>query len=234
MTSEPTTYDAYLELRDDGSCLAQLLDLPGCYSLAGSQAASLSALAAAIPRYFDWLRRHDDYTPEVHGPFAVLPREVVRVSSVNTAPGSAFFSPSATPVTAEDLDWFVALLDWAFADFYALVSAQAVGATDARRPGGVGPTAEQVADEVAQQQLWLLSRIEPQPRVPQLAQLPGTSLDKLRQVWQASLHRLRNTQDDERERILEHDGERWSLRAVLRCSVLLVRMRTDTLVESCR
>ena len=231
MTSEPTTYDAYLEVRDDGSCLAQLLDLPGCYSLAASQDAALSALAGAIPPYYDWLRRHDDYTPEVHGPFAVVPREVLRVSSVGRAPGSAFFSPSATPVTVEDLDWFIALLDWAYADFFTLVSAQLAGTKNAPHPGGPGSTPAQVAEEVAQQQLWLLSRIEPQPRVPQLAQLPGTSLDKLRQVWQASLHRLRNTQDAERERILEHGGERWSLRMVLGCSVLLVRMHTDTLSE---
>lgn len=229
MTSEPMTYDAYLEVRDDGSCLAHLLDLPGCYGVGASQDGALRAVAAAIPGYYEWLRRHDDYTPEVHGPFAALPKEVRRVSVVNGRIARAFFTSAADPVTAEDLDWFVALLDWAYADFFALLSSQPPATLDAPAPGGAPPS--QLAAQVAQEQLWLLSRIEPRPHVPQLAQLPGAPLDKLRQVWQASLHRLRTTSDDERERILTHDGERWSLRKVLHCDILLVRMQTDALIH---
>lgn len=232
MSSEPTTYDAYLELRDDGSCLAQLLDLPGCYSYGPGRDAALSALAASIPAYYDWLRRHDEYTPEVHGPFAVVPRETQRVSVINDRLASAFFAPAAEPVTSEDLDWSLALLDWAYADLFESVSAPPPVALNATHSDSATP--HQLIDYVAQEQLWLLSRIEPQPRVPLLAQLPGTSLDKLRQVWQASLHRLRNATDDERERILEHDGERWSLRKVLHCSILLVRRQTNALMSTLR
>lgn len=232
MSSEPMTYDAYLEVRDDGSCLAQLLDLPGCFSIGASPDAALSALAASIPAYYEWLRRHDDYTPAVHGPFLVLPREVQRTATASGLPLAAFFSPAAEPVTAEDLDWYLALLDWAYTDFAAMLHAQASAALDVPRAGGVTPL--QLAEQVAQTQLWLLSRIEPQPRVPQLAQLPGATLDKVRQVWKASLHRLRNTTDDERERILEQNGERWSLRMVLQGSILLVRMYTDTLADALR
>lgn len=231
MSSEPMTYDAYLELRDDGSCLAQLLELPGCYSTGASQDVALTALAAAIPSYYDWLRRHDDYTPAVHGPFAVVPREAQRVSLVNGRLTSAFFSPAAEPVTAEDLDWYVALLDWAYADLFAIASSLPPTSLDAH--GAATPHTHPVP-YVAQQQLWLLSRIEPQPRVPPLAQLPGTPLDKLRQVWRASLHRLRTATDDERERILDHDGERWSLRKVLLCSILLARTGTDKLTYTLR
>lgn len=235
MSSEPTTYDAYLELRDDGSCRAHLLDLPGCYSIGTGQDAALTALVAAIPPYYDWLRQHDDYTPQVHGPFAVVPREVQRASLINGRLTSVFFSPDAEPVTAEDLDWLVSLLDWAYADFFTVVSSLPPAALETLFAAGNPPRDSHPyahlhpAAYIAQEQLWLLSRIEPQPRVPQLAQLPGTSLDKLRQVWQASLHRLRATSDDERERILEQSGERWSLRKVLHCSILLVRIQTDTL-----
>lgn len=224
MSSESMTYDAYIEQQDDGFCLAQLLDLPGCYAAGSSPESALSALAAAIPAYYEWLRRHDDYTPEVHGPFEVAPKETQRVGQVNGRRTRAFFAPTAEPVTAEDLDWFAALLDWAYADFASLLNTRL----------GVDAAALPLAEQVAQEQLWLLSRVEPQPRVPQLAQLPGTSRDKLRQVWQASLHRLRSTTDDERERILEHDGERWSLRKVLHASILLVRMQTDALTHALR
>lgn len=232
MSSEPMTYDAYLEVRDDGSCLAHLLDLPGCYGVGAGQDAALRAVVAAIPGYYEWLRHHDDYTPEVHGPFAALPKEVQRAPSINGHLSRAFFTPAAQPVTAEDLDWFTALLDWANADFFAILSSLPPATLDAPAPSGSAPS--QLAAQVAQEQLWLLSRIEPQSRVPQLAQLPGAPLDKLRQVWQASLHRLRTTTDDERERILTHDGERWSLRKVLYHSILFVRMRTDALIQILR
>jgi hypothetical protein len=62
-------------------------------------------------------------------------------------------------------------------------------------------------------------------------QLPGTPLRRLRQVWQASLARLRAASDVERARILEHDGERWSLRKVLDRSILLVIQAVGELTE---
>jgi hypothetical protein len=61
--------------------------------------------------------------------------------------------------------------------------------------------------------------------VPRIEQLPGAALDRLQQVWQASLHYLRNTSDEERERIADHDGERWSLRKALRRSALHLRIQ---------
>ena len=39
--AETTTYDAALELADDGACLAQILDLPGCFAAAPAEGAAL-------------------------------------------------------------------------------------------------------------------------------------------------------------------------------------------------
>ena len=217
--SAALTYDAYLEIQSNGSCLAQLLDLPGCFGLGADQASALAALQAAIPNYFAWLRRHDDYTPDVRGPFAVTPIQIAHVQVVSGRILGAFFAGEDELVTNEDLDWTLALLDWSYTDLYALLTA----AQEQPSPGGRTPRA--VAEYTAQEQLWLISRIEPHPTVPRLDQLPGTSLDKLRQIWQAGLHRLRHTSDEERECLLTHDGEQWSLRKVLRRSILHVRMQ---------
>lgn len=208
--SEKVTYDASIEMQPDGSCLAQLLDLPGCFGRGTDEASALAALAVAIPDYYAWLRRHDDYTPDVAGPFAVTPKQVERVQMVNGRIVGAFFATEDEPVTNEDLDWLLALLDWTYSDLYALLAAL--------------PASER-AEQTAQEQLWLISRIDSHPIVPRIEQLPGTALDKLRQVWRASIQRLRTTSDEERQRILEHDGERWSLRKVLRRSVLHARIQ---------
>jgi predicted RNase H-like HicB family nuclease len=210
--AEPMRYDAYLELAEDGACLAQLLDLPGCFARGPDERSAVERLVAGIPAYFAWLRQHDDYTPEVAGPFAVEIREVQRVSTHAGRPRAAFFAPAAEPVSSEDLDWLLALLDWAYADLMAALQTLPEGRTH--------------ADAVTRDQLWLLSRLEPEPRPVTIEQLDGEPLVRLRQVWQAALHRLRTSTEDERQRILEHDGECWSLRQVLYRSILLVRERT--------
>lgn len=220
---EEVIYDAYVEVQPDGTCLAQLLDLSGCFGWGANEAGALAALAANIPSYYAWLRRHDDYTPDVQGPFNVTPKQVVRVPVVNGRTVGACFAPEVEPVTGEDLDWALALLDWTYGDLYALLAA--LPASMLERPGPDGLMSQALAEQTAQEQLWLVSRIEPHPTVPRVEQLPGAALDKLRQVWQASIHRLRSTSDEERERILEHDGERWPLRKVLRRSVLHTRMQ---------
>jgi hypothetical protein len=168
--------------------------------------------------YYDWLRRHDEYTPEVHGPFRVHARERVHVSS-----GGAFFSVAAEPVSDEDLDWTLALLDWAYEDLYGVVcTAFTVG-------GQTAEGAQHSADTTAQTQLWLLSRLEVYPTPPDLSQRPGSSVDRLHHVWQTSRWRLRNASDEQRVRQLDHDGERWSMRKVLWRSVLVAREATDAL-----
>lgn len=218
-----TLYDAYIEVQPDGSHLAQLLDLLGCFGQGSDQAGALAELQARVQDYYAWLRRHDDYTPDVRGPFVVAPKQVERVQVVNGRAIGAFFEREDEPVTGEDLDWALALLDWAYSDLYAHLSALPPDALEHLDPEGRSLRA--TVEHLAQEQLWLISRIDPASGVPHVGQLPGTPLDKLRQVWQASLHRLRHTSDDERERILDADGERWSLRKVLRRSVLSVRMR---------
>src|SRR5215470_6903674 len=103
-----TRYEGYIERYPDGTYLAQLIDLPGCFGRGVGLDVSLRQVAAAIPAYYGWLVRHDEYTPLVQGPFEVVQRELQPA----TPECGAFFSPDAAPVSAEDLDWYLALLDW--------------------------------------------------------------------------------------------------------------------------
>ncbi len=108
-----TIYDAYLEVDAGGSCLAQLLDLPGCFAVASSTEGALQALVARIPLYHAWLTRHDEYTPVIAGPYEVAVSEVHDVAPSGMG---AFFAPDAYPVEGDDLDWLLALLEWSCED----------------------------------------------------------------------------------------------------------------------
>ena len=213
--SQEAVYEAYVEVQPDGACLTQVYDLPGCYGRGPDQPTALRNLEAAIPAFYAWLQTHDEYTPIVQGPHRV---RVVGTAQVPEADGHAsggFFEPAAASMTAEDLDWYLALLDWAYADLAALLDR------------GDAARADDVATHVAQIQLWLIWRLKLEPPIPAVDQLAGGSRERLRQVWQASFTRLRDTSDEERERIVDHEGERWSLRKVLQRSILHVRIHLD-------
>lgn len=209
---QPATYDAYVEIAPDVAALAQLLDLPGCFGRGRTEQEALASLTAGIPAYYAWLQRHDDYTPVVAGPHAVAVRE-----RAATPPG-AFFTPDAEPVEPGDLDIDTTLLEWAYADLIALA---------ATAPDHVLAAA---LDGVLRGQVWLISRLEAAPAPAALEALPGGPRERLRMIAQASVARLRAATEVERGRILDHEGERWSLAKVLRRSILLVRMRFDALV----
>lgn len=226
-TGADIVYEGFLEVRDDGASLAQLYDLQGCFAYGRTPDEALNTLESRIPAYYVWLRRHDDYTPDVRGPFRVIPKEALRAQGLDGHTAGAFFGPDATPVTDEDLDWSLALLDWSYQDLTALLSALPPGGLDAPLPNGQPLRA--LVDHIAQTQIWLISRLEARPAVPSISQFPGTERDHLRQVWQASLSRLRASSDDERQRLLDHDGERWSLRKLLRRSILHLREHTTDL-----
>lgn len=212
---EAATYDAYLEVLPNGETLAQVLDLPGCFAYGASSDIATLALAAALPAYYAWLRRHDDYTPIVTGPYAMRVREMVRV------PPRAFFGPDAEPMDVGDLDLGASLLEWAYADLGALVDGMSDAALAARDARGLTPADR--LDGLLRVQSWLLSRLEPQPAPAPPEALASGLPGVLRSISQAAIGRLRNSTADERERVLEHEGERWSLRKVLHRSVLEAR-----------
>src|SRR5258708_2497236 len=107
--AEELVYDACLEVRSDGACLAQLCDMPACFARGADETEALRILEACIPAYFAWLARHDEYTPVMRGPFRVAVAEALRAAD---PPTGAFLQSDAQPVSGEDRDWYLALLDW--------------------------------------------------------------------------------------------------------------------------
>lgn len=224
---EPVTHEGYVEVLAHGGCRAQLLDLPGCYVLGGDVDQATVSLAERIPAYYDWLVAHDEYTPRVAGPFAVVVAEVRQVAPNGGLSADAFFAPDAEPVDAEDLDWLLALLGWALDDL--AVAYQRVPSPMRGQPLPLARSADAVVAEAALAQARYLSYLNAAPD-PAAIQLPRDApLTLLGQVREVALRRLVTTSDEERARVWDWQGERWSLRKVLRCSVLSARLQTDRL-----
>jgi predicted RNase H-like HicB family nuclease len=230
---DPVTYDAYLEVGQDGRCLALILDLPGCFAEGSTEQEALAALTAALPPYFGWLRAHDDYTPEVRGPWRVVPRETFHTFIAGDREVHAFFTPDDQSTTDDELDWNLALLDWAHDDLLDLVGSLPPAALDAR-PAAGGPTIGALVDDVAQGLLWYVSLLDESPVPPAIGRMPGAPAERLRRVHDACVQRLRGASEERHTWVLDRWGERWSMRKVLRRCVWLVRDHTQRIEGSLR
>lgn len=214
MSDQPdsVTFDAYLIRYPDGSWLAQLADLPGAYARGVSQDEAMTRLTGAIPPYYAWLTRHDDYTPILRGSPRVTARQVVAAS----ADGAVFFDGDAEPVSDEDLDWWLAALDWTYSDVVAAAQT-AAGAANSRMLSAVAAAQMRI--------LFLATGAAP----VDVAALSPEPLAQVEQARKRSLAEFRRTKPDQRAATHEAQGQRWSVRRGLRESALLARQALDHL-----
>lgn len=206
---EDATYDAYLLNYPDGSWLALAADLPGAYATGVSPDEATARLATAIPAYYAWLQTHDDYTPLIHSAPCVVVRERAQATSWQTA----FFAADAEPVTDEDLDWWLAVIGWAYDDLVA----------EAQRT----PTSP-LLGAVTALQLDTLAHATGGPAMPP-DPASVDALATLKAAQQATQSRFRRTNAEQRAAVREVAGQRWSVRRGLRESALLARRALDDL-----
>lgn len=210
------TYDAYMLRYPDGSWLAQLTDLPGAYARGATREEAIARLTAAIPAYYAWLTHHDEYTPILRGSPTVTPREVVEAPAGSDNMLSVFFSGDVEPVTEEDLDWWLAVLDWAYGDLVA----------QAERTPHL-PQQHALLGAVATTQLRVVSYAT--GASVDVAGAGSDSLSLLDVARKKAIAEFRRTKADQRAAVREVDGQRWSIRRGLRESALLARQAFDYL-----
>lgn len=212
---EDATYDAYLLNYPDGSWLALAADLPGAYATGATADEATTRLATAIPAYYAWLQSHDDYTPIIHD----SPQMVVRERAQADARGGAFFAADAEPVTDEDLDWWLAVIDWAYDDLEA--AAQQT----------TQPNQRALIEAVVAMQLDTIARATG-GFTGQLGDGRADPAAGLKHVSQTTQAVFRRTRPEQRAAVREAEGQRWSLRRGLRESALLARRAWDDLNRS--
>ena len=212
---EDATYDAYLLNYPDGSWLALAADLPGAYATGATADEATTRLATAIPAYYAWLQSHDDYTPIIHD----TPQVAVRERAQADARGGAFFAADAEPVTDEDLDWWLAVIDWAYDDLEA--AAQQT----------TQPNQRALIEAVVAMQLDTIARATG-GFTGQLGDGRADPAAGLKHVSQTTQAVFRRTRPEQRAAVREAEGQRWSLRRGLRESALLARRAWDDLNRS--
>lgn len=214
------TYDAYLEETAEGAALALILDLPGCFANGATRQAALDNLQHSSAAYHAWLRQHDDYTPDVRGPFVFTVKEVFQIAHEGNYEINSFFVPDAQPATDEDIEWALTLMGWQREDLLERVSELAEEILDWMPPyASDALSIRQILDHIAQAEVWYMGRLDEKPPSIVVANLPGSTLDRLQRARQAAIMRIKSYPKEFRGKVFTHQGEQWSLRKVLRRAV---------------
>jgi predicted RNase H-like HicB family nuclease/uncharacterized damage-inducible protein DinB len=115
-------YPVYLEIADDGRCMAHVLDLPGCVVRAPARDEALSQLPGAIRDYHVWLRRHGELAPPVDEPIEVeVAGESSGIGPFDRRSAAALFLPEQQPITLDEMERYFYLMGYNRADLLALV-----------------------------------------------------------------------------------------------------------------
>ena len=215
------TYDVYLEETKEGATLALILDLPGCFATGATRQEALENLQETTAAYHAWLRKHDDYAPDVRGPFVFSLKEVFQTSYQGEYEVNSFFVLDAEPATDEDIEWALTLLGWQREDVLERVSSLSEDVLDWKLPEAPDDTLSirQILDHVAQAEVWYMGRLDEKPPSIVVANLPGPTIDRLQRTRQAAIMRIKSYPKEFRGKILIHQGEQWSLRKALRRAI---------------
>ncbi len=220
------TYDTYLEVFPDGTVLAQILDLPGCYAQGASEAEVLIRLQMAVPDYYRWLSMQDVDTPTMSGEVQLNVRERFTVTMHGLHEVRAFFAPDAEPLADDDLGWALALMSYAHIDLFRYVTPLDAATLD-WQPTPARRSIRQIVDQLAQNEIWLATRLEAQPQVPIVTELAGTTLERYDKIHERAMRRYSDATPEQRAQIMEHYDERWSLRKMMRRSIQQEREQTE-------
>ena len=225
-------YPVYLEIADDGRCMAHVLSpstgsgqaLPGCTVRAPSRDEALRRLPEAIRDYHAWLRRHGEPAP--------LDEEPIKIETVGGSSGfgpfdpgdaAALFPPDREPVTPEEMEHHFRLMAHARADLLTLVQALPDDLLD-WQSDPQSFSIRRLLRHIGNAEEWYVSRLVPPDTLPleweQDEELP--IFEFLEMERRTAVARLRQLTEEERAGVFypahwtQHPEEPWTARKALR------------------
>ena len=209
----------YLEVgsaeHEGGSCLAWVLDLPGCVTYRASLEEAIARAPEIVQQYLGWLRGHGESVPE-RAEIDPEPAEIFQVSFLGNYEINAIFGPDFGAPSNEELERCLRWMRYSREDLWELICGLSKEALDAEVRSG-RPTIREVLQHVAGVEEWYISRLELDPS--QVAAPSAGNEDvfeQLQEVRAWAVERLQNLPAEQRKRITVHAGEVWTLKKVLR------------------
>ncbi len=203
-----TRYHLNLEVGSDGSCMAHVAELPGCFAIGATREEAIARSREAVAGYVEWLRSHGE--PVGDGEIEVEAAQEAPVEGhFPGTPGDhvARFESDMGTVTDEEIGRALRWLGWSRAELEEMFAEVPYEELDWGPPGETA-TMRSILQHVASAEAWYLKNLE----AGVAHQLP-TTLETVRRWAQ---RRLREMTREERGALRLHDGEEWTARKVLR------------------
>jgi len=223
--SKLTRYRLAVEDIEPNRWIAWVLDLPGCFSPAETEADAVARAADCIRDFGPWLRIHDSSLPELKTPVEARVVETFRSFPSEEDPDyivNAFFEDDRRSLTYWEIETGLRLLQWTREDLLAEVEGITGEQLRASLPGEIGGSLGGVLKHVAGAENWYLRQVGLAVAREQLPEDPFSMLEVVRTNMRARLAELLGD-----ERVLKGDGgEQWSGRKVLRRALWHERAHT--------
>jgi uncharacterized damage-inducible protein DinB/predicted RNase H-like HicB family nuclease len=217
-------YAVYLEIADDGRCMAHVPDLPGCTLQTMTRDEALRQLPGAIRDYHAWLRRHGEVAPPPDEPIAVeVAGEHIGVGPFDPGNAAALFPPDRQPLMPEEMEEHFRLMAHSRADLLALVQGLPGDLLD-WQPDPGSFSIRRILRHIGNAEEWYVSRLVPPETLP-----PEWEDDEdlplfefLEMERRTAIARLRKLTDEERSRVFHpahwtsRPDEAWTVRKSLR------------------
>ena len=205
-------YRVCLEVATDGTCMAHVPELAGCFAVGSTREEALESLRRAVAEYLTWLAGHGEAaapSAETADVEIEVAEEVASAGSYPLGPGEplAFFAADEEPMSYNDLQTAVRLMEHARRDLLEFLR----GVPDDLLHWRPAPDKWSIADtllHMAYAEASYVARLEEQSEptpFPQLAAIRS---------W--AYHRLGRLTEPELSRVTSHREEKWSARKVLR------------------
>jgi uncharacterized damage-inducible protein DinB/predicted RNase H-like HicB family nuclease len=158
-------YDAYVEIADDGLCLAHVPALPGCIVRAPTRDEAWRQLPQAVRDYHAWLRRHGEPAPDDASIRIDLAAEYSGTGPFDPGDAAALLPPDREPLIPEEMVWHFRLMGHARADLLALTQHLTAGLLD-WQPDPGSFTIRRLLRHVGNAEEWYVSRLVPPDTLP--------------------------------------------------------------------
>ncbi len=198
--------------------------LPGCLVTAPTLDGLLASAPQTIATHLAWLQRRG--IPVSERP----PERIVLAESAEALPGGIgpLFEADRSHLSAAELDLALRVGQATIEEIFELADATRgwEAATHPGRPPGWTPP--QILRHIADLDLWYAGRL--MPDVGALA-LPGDALVRVQRAHQAFTSSMRAWWALWKNRVIERDGERWTIGKVLRRRTAHLREHAGQLAE---
>jgi predicted RNase H-like HicB family nuclease/uncharacterized damage-inducible protein DinB len=208
---------------------AHVAELPGCFTRGTTREAALNALSEAVAEHLAFLRTHGLLLKKTPTDFSVS-EEIHDIPELGESGGAvALFASDRVPVTGEDCDLFLRLMEWNRAELLALIEPIQEHERNARPLSGKR-TVNETLRHIMHAEEWYVSRLGPaiqrqyEGRLRSLCQGRRGRIigDQLVAARKSAVLTLKEVQQGgvpevfQRRAYTGHPDEDWTFRKVLR------------------